>query len=71
MIFVEVFEELSDGDVKFSKAVRTTIAQTTKKPSLHDKDALLDFCFGESRQMQVVWEQRRAARFSSHTRSIR
>ena len=71
MIFVEVFEELSDSDVKFSKAVGTTIAQTTEKPSLHDKNALLNFCFGESRQIHVVWERQRAARFSSHTRFIR
>jgi len=33
--FVEVFEELSDGGVKFSKALETTIAQSTKKSSLY------------------------------------
>jgi len=32
VIFVELFEELPDGDVKFSKAVETTITQTTEKP---------------------------------------
>ncbi len=51
-----------------ARRVKSSMAQLrAEKPSLNDEHRLLDFGFGESRQMQMVWKRRHTQRSVSRT----
>ena len=56
MLLVEMRQKFADRRVNLRQAVKSSMAQPPEKPSLDDEHRLLDFCFGESRQMQMVWK---------------
>jgi hypothetical protein len=66
-LFVQMRHQFADRRVDLRQAVKSSMAQPPEKPSLNDEHRLLDFCFGESRQMQMVWKRRHTQRSVSRT----
>jgi len=60
---IEIDKKAADRLVESRKREEAAVPQPRENPATNDLYSHLDFGFGESRQMQVVWERRRPERF--------
>jgi hypothetical protein len=64
---IEIGQKTADRLVENCNRQEAAVPQPRQNPAADNLYAYLDFGFGESRQMQVVWERRRPERFGSRT----
>ena len=64
---VNLTQKAADRLVEGSKREEAAVPQPRQNPATNDLYPHLNFGFGESRQMQLVWERPRPKRFVSPT----